>query len=212
MIIHKYPQSTLLIEHKGKRILFDPGCYCKKEDDFGKVDILLITHTHGDHLDVDLIRKVQNDNPNVITLSNKQVVDVLLEQDLKCDLLLVDEVKDVGGILIKGIKQLHGEAGKGYDKFENLGFLIDEKIYNPGDSVLMDNAPRADVLFVAFNGLVTMDLNDAVKFVYQVQPKLVIPYHYDTSSYPVSLDEFKEKMSKWNVVIIDNYQSYEYSE
>jgi len=213
MKIYKFPQSTLLIEYKDKRILFDPGCFCSEQDDFGKVDLLLITHKHGDHLDINVIRKIQKANPEIITLSNQQVVDVLVEAGLKCELLKVDEVRkideDVNAISVKGIKQLHGEAGKGYDKFENLGFLIDDKIYNPGDSVLMPSSPHADVVFVAFNGKVTMDLDDAVKFVDLVSPKTVIPYHYDTKSYPVSLDDFKEKMSKWNVVVIDNYKNYE---
>jgi len=51
MKITKYPQSAILIEnYKGKRVLIDPGSYCYNKsftpDDWGKIDILLLTHTH----------------------------------------------------------------------------------------------------------------------------------------------------------------------
>ena len=47
MKITKYPQSCLLIETKGKKILIDPGALKYKEEYFevwNSVDIILITN------------------------------------------------------------------------------------------------------------------------------------------------------------------------
>ena len=53
MKITKYGQSCVLIETKGKRILIDPGDYEFKdsflEKDWTNIDVILITHMHGDH-------------------------------------------------------------------------------------------------------------------------------------------------------------------
>lgn len=49
MKITKYPQSCLLVETKGKKILIDPGTLKYKEEYFdvwNNVDIILITHKH----------------------------------------------------------------------------------------------------------------------------------------------------------------------
>ena len=52
MKITKFPQSCLLIETKGKKILIDPGNLKYKEEYFdiwNNVDIILITHKHKVH-------------------------------------------------------------------------------------------------------------------------------------------------------------------
>ena len=58
MKITKYPQSCCLIEYKGKTILNDPGKYLyamteEKPEDFRNINLILFTHDHGDHIDVD---------------------------------------------------------------------------------------------------------------------------------------------------------------
>lgn len=208
MIIHKYPQSTLLIEYKGKRILFDPGRYCKEDTDFGKVDILLITHKHSDHCGLDFIKKIQDGN-SVITLSNKEIKDYLSENDLKCDLLKMGETKDIEGIKIKGIKQKHGDLPSGMPPPEVIGFLIDDKIYNPGDSVYMEEKPYADVVCVPICGTVVMSPADAAKFCKEINPKLSIPIHYDNPKYPVDPNDFVKEMDGFNVKVLANGESLE---
>ncbi|MBU0460828.1 MAG: MBL fold metallo-hydrolase, partial [Nanoarchaeota archaeon] len=53
MKITRFAQSSILIETEGKRILLDPGNLQYKEsylnNEWNNIDILLITHKHGDH-------------------------------------------------------------------------------------------------------------------------------------------------------------------
>ena len=75
MKITKYPQSAILIEnHKDKKILIDPGSYCYNEnftaDNWGKIDILLVTHTHSDHCLPEAIKIIKQNNPDLIIFSN----------------------------------------------------------------------------------------------------------------------------------------------
>lgn len=58
MKITKFPQSCLLIETKGKKILIDPGTLKYKEEYFeiwNKVDTILITHKHSDHCNIEIL-------------------------------------------------------------------------------------------------------------------------------------------------------------
>ena len=57
MKIQRFAQSTFVIENDdGKRMLIDPGTSgyagCRNMTDYGKVDLVVITHSHQDHFDV----------------------------------------------------------------------------------------------------------------------------------------------------------------
>jgi L-ascorbate metabolism protein UlaG (beta-lactamase superfamily) len=61
MKITKYPQSCLLIEQNGKRILIDPGSLVTRKysaKDLLPIDAILITHEHSDHADPTLINEL----------------------------------------------------------------------------------------------------------------------------------------------------------
>ena len=63
MKITKFPQSCLLIETKGKKILVDPGNLKYKEEYFdiwNNVDIILITHKHPDHCNTEILENSFN--------------------------------------------------------------------------------------------------------------------------------------------------------
>ena len=59
MKITKYPQSCLMVETNNKKILIDAGGlkYQDKFLDYWKnVDLVLITHKHGDHIKIDALK------------------------------------------------------------------------------------------------------------------------------------------------------------
>jgi len=61
MKIAKLPQSCLLVETKGKKILVDPGALKYKEEYFdiwNSADIILITHKHSDHCNTEILEKL----------------------------------------------------------------------------------------------------------------------------------------------------------
>jgi len=59
MKLTKYPQSCFLLEYKKTNILIDPGKYSFKNNfrisSWPQINILLITHSHHDHLYIDII-------------------------------------------------------------------------------------------------------------------------------------------------------------
>ena len=59
MKITKYPQSCLLVETNNKKILIDAGGLKYQEkflDNWKTVDLVLITHKHGDHIKIDVLK------------------------------------------------------------------------------------------------------------------------------------------------------------
>ena len=61
MKITKFAQSCILLETKGKRILVDPGSIQFEEsllEQWKDIDILLVTHKHGDHIHVPALKRI----------------------------------------------------------------------------------------------------------------------------------------------------------
>ena len=72
--------STIIIEHNGKRILFDPwlddgivyGAWYRwpssniKVEEIGKLDYIIISHIHEDHCSPGTIKKLNKDSEVII--------------------------------------------------------------------------------------------------------------------------------------------------
>jgi L-ascorbate metabolism protein UlaG (beta-lactamase superfamily) len=69
MKITKFVHSCLLVENadaSGRVALFDPGVYCTLNvNALSRLDDIFITHSHGDHMDVDLIARLFHKFPDV---------------------------------------------------------------------------------------------------------------------------------------------------
>ncbi len=207
MKITKYGQSAVLIEnYKNKRILIDPGSYCYngfKPEDFGQVDILLITHVHQDHCVPEAIKVIKENSSELIILSNKEVKNLLKESGLDCDAMNPGEVRRIGGVEIKCIKQQHGDTSVfGFPTPDDVGFLIDDKLYHTGDTVYVKEKPYAEVLFVPICGTVVMDPKTAAKFAKEQGAKLVIPIHYDNPKFQVDVNDFVKAAHGLNVRVL----------
>ena len=84
MKITKFPQSCLLIETKGKRILIDPGILKYKEEYFdiwNNVDIILITHKHPDHCNVEVLKKLNKNITIYSTYGSLNGIDVIFDSE-----------------------------------------------------------------------------------------------------------------------------------
>ena len=66
MNVTKLDHCCLLINHKGLRILTDPGHYTVDlQNRLKNIDIILITHEHQDHLHTESLHELIKNNPKV---------------------------------------------------------------------------------------------------------------------------------------------------
>ncbi len=203
MKITKFAQSCILIETNGKRILIDPGSLQYKEsypeNEWKNIDILLVTHKHGDHCHSDAINKITK-NPKTKFYTTKEVAEAYPE--LSPNLVKVDDILTFDDIKIEVVKAVHGyipllKGGK--EIYENVGFIVDDGInraYQTSDTICFENDYRCDVLFVPVvnHGLV-MSSWEAALFAKETGAKLVIPIHYDNPSHPANFEQIEKDFS-----------------
>lgn len=171
-------QSSIKLE-LDKIIYFDPY---KIEDNRNDANIIFITHDHYDHMDIDSINKIKNDN--TIVVAPKSMEDTISKISFKDYIYLnpFDEI-NIEGIDIKTIPAYN--ISKPFHPRENnwLGYIVTYNniaYYVAGDT---DKTPEAenvkcDIAFVPIGGHFTMDPVEASELIKVINPKVVIPTHY----------------------------------
>lgn len=215
MKITKYPQSCLLIETKGKKILIDPGILKYKDEYFNiwnNVDIILITHKHPDHCNTAVLEKLDK---SILIYSTKEVKDA--NESLSINIIKENEILKLGDITIEVVHAIHGYQPllKGKEINENVGYIIDDgenRLYTTSDTICFKNDYKANILCVPITGHgLTMSAFEAALYAKEVGANVTIPVHMDNPAFPPDLNYFKEMFEKYDseYEIVENDETIE---
>ena len=211
MKITKYPQSCLLVETENRKILVDPGSLKYKEeyfDTWNQADIVLITHKHGDHVNYEVLKKI-----NKPIYANSEVQKAYPE--LKLNVIKENDSFNLDNIKVEVVKAIHGynpNLKDGKEVFENVGYIIDDntdRLYITSDTLCFNNDYKANILAVPLtaHGL-TMSSYEAALLSKDLGTNLVLPIHMDNEMYPTDLDYMKKNFEKFDI----NYKVLEIEE
>ncbi len=211
--ITKYAQSCFLIKKDGTSCLVDPGRFVYEMDgmtpsDWPKIDVMLVTHEHADHAHIEGIKLlVERDGCPVFT--NGSFAWQLQDQGILARVVRPGESVTAGGFTMRGVEQKHGKLPSGLPEPEDVGFIIDDTFYTPGDSVVTPQMPHAPVLFVPVAGP-QMNFETARAMLGLVKPKLAIPMHYaNTERHPIDMDELRTfRVSGTEVLALEDKASF----
>lgn len=231
--------AGFLIEIGGKKILIDAifkgfeGDYLLPQDvqdalvnarpPFDNIDLILVTHNHGDHFVAPMVRQHLKNDPKTRLVSTAQVTGRLAEFGNRVITLAATKGKraqtDVAGIQIQAIYLSHGFIPAGEEETINYGYLaaVDGvNLFHMGDGHVADIdmiAPLSpgkpiDLAFIEhfyFNG---DSLN--AKFIKEwVGGRYAFPIHYQytrpvfdrervKSFYPAAI-MFEKELQRWDM-------------
>jgi L-ascorbate metabolism protein UlaG (beta-lactamase superfamily) len=173
MTITWFGQSCFRIESKEGSLLIDPF-----SKDIGlrppkiKDDLVLVTHPHYDHNNLDSL------NPEAFVISGPG------EYERK-------------GIAVRGILSYHDSAN-GVERGLNTIYVIKAEemtICHLGDlgqheltDQQVEDVGDVDVLLIPVGGTYTIDGKEAVHIVSQIEPKIIVPMHYQVPGLSIKLD------------------------
>jgi L-ascorbate metabolism protein UlaG (beta-lactamase superfamily) len=170
--------SSFKVKTSGKTIYFDPV--------FGKYnepgDLVLISHSHEDHSDLDILSKIRK--PGTVVLTTRENKDKVNGTGLAPGESYSQEPLKVTAHhaynLVRGSKPGSPFHPKGF----GVGWIVEsggKRIYHLGDTELipeMKEINSIDAMLVPISGFYLMDLDEAVETVKLIRPKLVIPMHF----------------------------------
>ena len=175
MNIKKIGHCCLVIKINGLTVLTDPGTFTTEQDTLTGIDIVLVSHEHGDHFHIDSVKKIMANNPNAKIVTNSAVGKLLEAEGLKAEIVGEGQKNDTHGVLIEGYGHLHAEIYGEIGQCENTAYMLDGKLYYPGDAFFNPERP-IDILALPVGGP-WMKLSEAIDYAVALKPRATFPVH-----------------------------------
>ncbi len=173
MQITKFGHSCVLLDDGQTKILFDPGLYSDLSTDL-TVDAVVITHVHQDHLDMDQLQRViKNGSPRIITNTEVQVE--LTKHSIEAEILEAGDSTTVNTFTISGQGNEHAIMHPDLPKFQNTGYLINDKIFHPGDSLFVPST-QIEILLLPV-AAPWSKVSETLDYISTVKAKVNFPIH-----------------------------------
>lgn len=186
-----YGHSVFLLDDGKYKLIIDPFINGNplspvKEKDI-IVDYIVVTHGHGDHLG-DAVSISKRNDATIIAVN--ELANYVASQGAKAHNMHIGGSYNFPFGKVKFTIAHHGSSSaEGTYTGEPSGVLVtigNKTVYHTGDTGLFSDMKligemnSVDVLLVPIGDNFTMGIDDAVKAVELVNPKLVIPMHYNT--------------------------------
>lgn len=168
MKITKLGHACLFVETPERVGLFDPGYMSDVPiGSLSRLDDLIITHEHGDHLNVDCVRALLVKFPKVDVWASEAVRKTL--KDANIEVKVPTTTKDVELFVAP-----HADVEPLFAAADNIGVHYLGTLTHPGDSFSFSATRDILALPVAAPWGAT---TDAVELALKLKPKVVLPIH-----------------------------------
>lgn len=176
MKITKFGHSCLLVEEGETRILIDPGAYSEGHTELNLIDAVFITHEHPDHCDPESLKSLLSNNLGLVIYTNSDVGKKLEEAGIAYTLCEDGAIRNIKGVDVEAFGKQHAEIYSTLPRVANTGYLINERLFHPGDSV--EIIPSKPVEILALPVVAPwMKSAMAIDFAKTVNPKVCFPIH-----------------------------------
>jgi L-ascorbate metabolism protein UlaG (beta-lactamase superfamily) len=192
--------STVLIELAGARLLTDPLLRGRilhlrravplVDEPLDRLDAVLVSHLHYDHLDPPSLRRVDRGAKLVVPKGAARVVRRSGFGDVAE--VAAGETLQVGPVTVRAVHAEHGSGRVFGARSEALGYVVEgsRRVYFPGDTDLFPEmaelAPGLDVALLPIwgwgpaLGAGHLDPRRAAEALALLRPRIAVPIHWGT--------------------------------
>jgi L-ascorbate metabolism protein UlaG (beta-lactamase superfamily) len=174
MKLTKYEHACFTVEAEGSIVVVDPGSFTTNLGTLQNVIAVIITHEHPDHFDIDTLVEISRNNPSVSIFGPSSII------RLSGDLLSIKPVThgqiiDLGPFHFEFFAGSHAVIHTDIPVIDNIGVLINDTLYYPGDSFILPGKP-VDVLALPISAP-WLKLSEAIDFARSINPRIIFPTH-----------------------------------
>lgn len=173
MKLTKYEHACFVVEKDNKSIVVDLGNLTTDFVEPDEVVAIVITHLHPDHFDIEPVKALAKAHPRTIVIGPSEVTTQL--PDLETRAVQPGDNFTIEGIELEFFGGEHNPIHPSRPVAQNVGVLIEERVYYPGDSFAI---PERSVDTLALPvGAPWLKISEAVDFLLAVSPRFAFPTH-----------------------------------
>lgn len=174
MRLTKYEHACFMVELDDQALIVDPGVFTTNLAIPNTVVAVVITHQHQDHLSNDHLEAIVTQNPEVTFIGHQDVMSQLEHNNVKT--VTAGQAVSIGPFALAFFGGTHAEIHSSLPPVANLGVMINDLVYYPGDSFTVPNDKRVQLLALPV-AAPWMKISEAIEFVRAIKPARVFPTH-----------------------------------
>jgi L-ascorbate metabolism protein UlaG (beta-lactamase superfamily) len=180
VIVRPVNHASFVLRWKSMMIYNDPVGAASRYSTFPKADLILVSHTHGDHFEATTISSVRATNGVIIA---PMAVYTVLSATLRAATIVLTNgaSTNINGVQVEAVPAYNGNHSRGTGN----GYVVTiggKRFYMAGDTgdvAEMRALQNIDVAFLPMNSF-TMTTSAAASAARDFRPRILYPYHYST--------------------------------
>lgn len=173
MKLTKYEHACFVVEKDGQSLVADPGEYTTDFVVPENVVAIVITHEHPDHLSQKHLQAIVEKSPDAVVVAHESITSQL--SDFKTQPVTANEGIKIEPFELEFFGGEHAVIHPDIPVIANLGVMIDNTVYYPGDSY---TDPERPVKLLALPVAAPwMKVSEAIDFARKVAPDHIFPTH-----------------------------------
>lgn len=152
MKLTKYTHACVRLEKDGRVLVLDPGTFSETTEALDGAHAVLITHEHGDHMDVAAVTGALETAAGIAVFAPAGVAAQLRgEAPQAAERIHTVEpgsTFDAAGFTVRSFGGQHALIHPQIPLVANIGYLVDGNVYHPGDSFIVPDGLSVRTLLV----------------------------------------------------------------
>lgn len=192
MKITKYEHACLVVEEGDARLLVDPGSYTPGFESLDGITAVLVTHGHGDHVDIPRVVALAARTPGLRILADEASATALREAGREAESLRAGDRVDLGiEVVVHG--ERHTPIHPDIPTVPNVALEFGGRFFHPGDSF---TPPPAGIEVLGLpTGGPWLKLGEAIDYLRSSAPRIAIPIHEAVLARPGASIAYFEKLA-----------------
>lgn len=174
MRLTKLEHAALVLEESGAKLFVDPGSFTTPLTEVSGAAAVVITHEHADHWTPEQLRRILEFNPNVPIYGPAGVAAAASEFDVTT--VGPGDTVEAGPFTLRFFGGKHAVIHSSIPVVDNVGVLVNDRLFYPGDSFTIPEGVDVDVLAVP-SSAPWMKASEFMDYVLAVHPKRSFPTH-----------------------------------
>ncbi|MES2867596.1 MBL fold metallo-hydrolase [Microbacterium sp.] len=179
MRVTKFEHATLRLDLSGDTLIVDPGSFTSPLVDLSGLVAIVITHEHPDHWTPDHLDRILRDAPGTRIFAPAGVAAAATGYEIT--VVEPGDSMSAGAFTLRFFGGDHEVIHSSLPRVQNLGVLINDALYYPGDSYAVPEGVDVDALAAPL-GAPWLKIGEAMDFVLAVKPRRAFGVHDMTLS------------------------------